>query len=298
MATTNRPALIKKTHRVLKQHYKPVPAESRPLLEQLLFACCLENAPYPAAEKAYQHLRGAFFDWNEIRVSTVTELAEQLHGLPNPAATAANLKRVLQGVFETTYSFDLEPLKKQNIGVGIKKLEKLHGGSASFVIAYATQTALSGHSIPLDRAALETLYVVGIATEKEVHSGTVSGLERTIPKNKGVEFGSLLHQLAAEFHANHNSPNARKILTSIAADAKDRFPKRGVKFLAPPQPEKKPVKAAIPVPAAKRPAPLPPGKKAPPPDKKRPAAKVEHKAAPARKPTKRPTKQLAKRKPR
>jgi hypothetical protein len=296
MATTNRPALIKKTHRVLKQHYKPVPAEPRPLLEQLLFACCLENTPYPLAEKTYNHLRSSFFDWNEVRVSTVTELAEAMSTLPNPAAAAANVKRVLQGVFETTYSFDLEQLKKQNIGVGIKKLEKLQG--AAFVVAYGTQTALGGHSIPLDLAALETLYVLGIATEKEAHSGVVAGLERAIPKNKGIEFGSLLHQLAAEFHGNSQSPSVRKVLLSIAADAKDRFPKRGAKII-PPLPVKEPVKrpaaqTAAP-PAGKKGAPAPAKK---PLEKKRAPAKVEPKTAHVRKPAKRPTKQLAKRKPR
>lgn len=295
MATTNRPALIKKTHRVLKQHYKPVAAEPRPLLEQLLFACCLENTAYPLAEKTYNSLKASFFDWNEIRVSTVTELAEAMSGLPNPAAAAANVKRVLQGVFETTYSFDLEALKKQNIGVGIKKLEKLQG-SAAFVVAYGTQTALGGHSIPLDLAALETLYVLGIATEKEAHTGTVAGLERTIQKNKGIEFASLLHQLAAEFHNNSQSPNVRKVLLSIAADAKDRLPKRGAKIIPP---VKEPVKKAPPPPApaaSKKAAPAPAKKAVP--EKKRPAAKPEPKTAHARKVAKRPTKQLAKRKPR
>lgn len=229
MANPNRTSLLNKTHRILKQHYKPVPIPNdRPLLEHILYACCLENAPYEAAERIYNHLSKSFFDWNEVRVSTVTELSEAMHTLPDPMAAASNLKRVLQGVFESSYSFELESLKKQNISQAIKHLEKL-GGSTPFVLAYVTQAALGGHSIPLDRGALDLLFVLGIISETEAHSGKVSGFERVIPKNKGAEFGSLLHQLAAEYHANPFSPSVRKLILSINPDAKDRFLKRGAK---------------------------------------------------------------------
>jgi len=150
MAALNRAALIAKAQKVLKHQYEPVkPDFDRPLLQQMLFACCLENAPYSAAEKVYGRLSQNFFDWNEVRVSTVTELAEVMKELPEPATAANNLKRILQGVFESTYSFDLDQLKKQNIGQGIKRLASIEGVTP-FVLAYTVQTALAGHSIPLD----------------------------------------------------------------------------------------------------------------------------------------------------
>jgi hypothetical protein len=155
-----------------------------------------------------------FFDWNEVRVSTVSELAGVMKDLPDATAAANNLKRILQGVFESTYSFDLEQLKKQNIGQGIKRLQSLDGVTP-FVLAYAVQAALEGHSIPLDRGALELLGIMGIASPDEVASESVAGLERAIPKNKGIEFGSLLHQLAADYIAAPNSPNVKKIVTAI-----------------------------------------------------------------------------------
>jgi hypothetical protein len=98
--------------------------------------------------------------------------------------------------------------------------------------------ALGGHSIPLDRGALDVLAVLGIISPSEADTGKVSGLERAIPKNRGVEFASLLHQLAAEYAANPFSPNLRKLLLSINPEAKDRFPKRGAKK-EPPQAEVK-----------------------------------------------------------
>ena len=88
-----------------------------------------------------------------------------------------------------------------------------------------TQAALGGHVIPLDRGALEVLAILGIISPAEAASGKVTGLERAIPKNKGPEFGSLLHQIGADLLANPFSPNVRKLLLSINPASKDRFPK-------------------------------------------------------------------------
>jgi endonuclease-3 len=229
MSTSNRTALINKAQRVLKRTYKHTPLRGeQPLLESLLFACCLENTRHDVARAAFGKLRDSFFDWNEIRVSTVKELAESLSSLPEPAAAASRIKNILQAVFESDYSFDLEHLKKQNIGAAVKKLQKLPGTTA-FGVAYATQTALGGHAIPLDKGTLGALVVLGVAASSEADNGSVPGLERAIPKSKGQEFGALVHELGADFFANPHSPSLRDLLVSIAADAKERMPKRGAK---------------------------------------------------------------------
>ena len=52
MVTKNRAAQINKVLKVVKKHYKPaVVPKDRTLLEHLLFACCLENSGYDAAEQ-------------------------------------------------------------------------------------------------------------------------------------------------------------------------------------------------------------------------------------------------------
>jgi hypothetical protein len=295
--------LLTKVHKVLKKHYKPIaPSADRPVLEQLLFACCLENTHYERAEQAFAALSEAFFDWNEVRVSTVKELAETSQLLCDPMTAAGNLRRLLQSVFESTYSFELESLRKQNLGVAIKQLEKLDG-STPFVVAYVTQTALEGHYIPIDRGALECLAILGVISESEKEKGMVPGLERAIPKNKGVEFGSLLHQLSADYCANPHDANLHKILLEISPEAKDRLPKRPSKKAAAeaaaaedngeatskPGAKKKPVEAADKASLAKKkPADM---KKTAPAKKKAPPEPDRGKAA-------KPTVGVAKRKPR
>ncbi len=229
MGNTNRAALIAKAHKVLKQHYTPVAADAdRTLMEHLLYACCLENTSYATADKVFAHLKAAYIDWNEVRVSSVTELSESMRQLANPASAASRLKRILQTTFESIYSFDLESMKKKNLGESQKKLEKTEG-TGPFIVGFAVQMGLGGHHIPLDSGSLDVLHVLDLATDAEVKSASVAGLERAVEKKKGVEFGSLLHQIGAEFYANPFNLEMRKILLSINPDAKDRFPKKVIK---------------------------------------------------------------------
>jgi endonuclease III len=229
---TNRTALLTKIHKVLKKHYKPIaPPDERTVLEHLLYACCLENARHEAADEAFARLKELYFDLNEIRVTTVTEISEGMTGVPDASAAAQRVKRALQSVFETNYSFDLEGLKKQNIGKAEKDLEKIQG-TTPFVRAYVTQNALGGHSIPVSRGALEALCAVGAITDVEADKGQVPGMERAIPKNKGVEFGSLLQQLGADLYASPGSSKLKSILGEIDADFKDRLAARQARMQA------------------------------------------------------------------
>src|SRR3954452_5545794 len=230
--STNRSAIISKLYKVLKKHYKPIaPPADRPALEHLIYACLLENARPDAADEAFAKLKELYFDWNEIRVTTVTELAEGMGGIPDASASAQRVKRSLQSIFEGGYSFDIESLKKQNLGKAEKDLEKVNG-STPFVRAYVTQNALGGHSIPVSKGAIDVLHAVGILSDNEADKGQVPGLERAIPKNKGVEFGSLLQQLAADLVASPGSSKVKAILGEIDPDFKDRLTTRQVRLEA------------------------------------------------------------------
>jgi hypothetical protein len=225
--------LVAKLHKALKAHYKSVPAlASRPLLEQVLYACCLENAPATQAETALAKLLEGAYDLNEIRVTTVAELAESLGDLPDPARAALALRRVLQSVFESTYTFSLEQARKHSLAHGLRTLEQLHGVSP-FVVHHVALTALGGHFVPLDQGALAALYLCGIITRSEYDSGKVPGLERTIAKKAAGEFSSLLHQFGVDCLQNLHGTSVRKIALAVNPAAKDRFPKRGEPLPAP-----------------------------------------------------------------
>lgn len=225
MAHASRSAQIEKLQKVLRKHYKPVAIDQqRSVFEHLLFACLLEDATYEAAETAQAALVHTFFDWNEVRVTSVSELCEVMAMLPDARGAAQRIKRVLQAIFEKTYCFDLEDRRKKNLGETQKWLRDL--GATPFVVAYVTQAALGGHSIGLDSSTMRVMQIIDLASEKDAAEHSVPGLERAIPKSKGVEFASLLHQLGADFAANPFAPRVRDMLIEINPTAAERLPKR------------------------------------------------------------------------
>ena len=69
-------------------------------------------------------------------------------------------------------------------------------------------------------------FVEGSVRDEDVEACVVPGLERAISKSKGIEFGSLLHQLGADFTANRYSPGLHEVLLQINPDVKGRLPRR------------------------------------------------------------------------
>ncbi|MCD4728002.1 MAG: hypothetical protein K8R46_10090 [Pirellulales bacterium] len=229
MTAPSRTAQFARVHKVLKKHFKPAPFHAgRTVIEHLLFACGLEDTRHDAAEEAFAALVHTFFDWNEVRVTSISELSEVLASLPDPRAAANRVKRVLHAVFEATFNFDLEEYRKKNLGPTVAWLKKLDG-TTRFTVSYVVQAALGGHAIPIDGSTMAALHVLDLMTEKDVEAKTVPGLERAVAKSKGGEFGSLLHELGAAYSANPYSSTIREILLKINPECEDRLPKRRVK---------------------------------------------------------------------
>ncbi|MFO1064770.1 MAG: hypothetical protein U0892_12975 [Pirellulales bacterium] len=241
MSNQSRGDRIQLLQKVLKKYFKPVaPVEGRSVLEQIVFACCLEDSRFEAAEEAFLRLKELYYDWNEIRVTTVTELADALRALTNPSAAALRVKRNLQSIFESRYSFDLEELRKMNQGKAIQELEKLSGISR-FVLGYLVQNTLGGHTIPISDSINQILLMTGIVTQSEADKQQAPGLDRSIPKTKGVEFSTTLHQFAAEYAIQPQNKQIKAILKEAGGV---ELPKPEPVKAVPPKVEKKDPSAA------------------------------------------------------
>ncbi|QDV66683.1 hypothetical protein Poly24_03700 [Rosistilla carotiformis] len=235
MSTTNRSARITKLFSLLKKRYKPLPPSAgRNLFEHFLYACLLENGSQEAADEGIARLEQDYFDWNEVRVTTVSELAESFPRLPNANEAASRLKKNLHALFETYYSFDIEEMKKQNLGKTIKDLSEFPA-MTSFVLAYIVQQGLGGHAIPINAVGIDICYYCGIVNDAERETSKVPGIERAIPKAKGTEFSSLLHQAALDLASNPQDPELHKLILQVNPDAADLLPGKKV---APASPSK------------------------------------------------------------
>jgi endonuclease-3 len=173
--------------------------ETRPVLEQFIYAICREDATPAQADEAYRFLREAFFDWNEVRVSSVRELEEAFAGMPQSEARAQRLVSFLQEVFETTFSFDLESLHKKGLKQAAKQLTRYQAAD-DYAGAMVVQRSLGGHAIPLDAPSLRCVTRLGLVENSGEDLETVrSSLEHLVPKAKGPLFTEAISTIAAEY---------------------------------------------------------------------------------------------------
>ena len=168
----------------------------RPVLEQFIYAVLREDATRASADQAYRRLQEGFYDWNEVRVSSEQEVAEALKGLSNPDSRARRIREFLQEVFETTFSFDLEPLQKKGVKQAAKQLSRFAAAN-EYSVAWVVQHSLEGHSMPLDGSSVRVLKRLGLIDEHEGENEAMRGsLEHQVPKAKGSAFIDLVSDLA------------------------------------------------------------------------------------------------------
>lgn len=177
-------------------------SEERQVLEQLLYAVCREGATRARADQAFAALHRAFFDWNEVRVSSVREVQEVLAGLPDPENRALRLLTLLQEVFESTYSFDLESLHKKGVKQAQKQLER-YQGATPYAIAYTIQHGLGGHALPLDADMQRAMRRMELL-EGPYDEPSQAALEHVIPKARGAAVCETLSHLAQEYCQEQN----------------------------------------------------------------------------------------------
>jgi endonuclease-3 len=199
MATAiNKQRVLTHLFTTLKKRYGEGDAEGRPVLEQLLYAVLREGATRDQADRAFHNLRERFFDWNEIRVSSPREIEEVIPDLPGADLKAERVVSVLQEVFETTFSFDLEGLHKKGLKQAAKQLGRYQAAN-DYAVAWVVQQALGGHAIAVDAPTLRVLRRLGlIEGESDDLEALRASLEHLVPKSRGPLFNDLVSALASE----------------------------------------------------------------------------------------------------
>lgn len=199
MASPSKAQFLNEIHTLLKKRYKPKP-ESGPVrlsvLEAVVYGACHEGTTREQANQALSRFKDDFFDWNEVRVSTVEEVQSALAGLPDAEPRAQRIRRFLRQLFEKTYGFSLDAMTKKPLKESLKALSEYEAFGSDYVEATVTQLALGGHAIPVDAPCRRALERLGVEVP-ETDTPTLRGhLERAVPKNRGVEFVELIEELA------------------------------------------------------------------------------------------------------
>lgn len=199
MATQSKAQFLNDVHTHLKKRYKPKPDRNAPrltVLEAVIYGICHEDTTREQANQAISRFKDDFFDWNEVRVSSLEEIQGALAGLPSPEDRAHRIRRFLRQLFERTYGFTLETLLKKPLKESIKVLQEYEALSSDYVAATVIQQALGGHAIPVDASVRRALQRLGVADAEMDNAALRAILERAVPKNRGVEFLELIEELA------------------------------------------------------------------------------------------------------
>ena len=147
-----------------KLYGKSVPKIELPVVETLLFAACLEDNPWTVAEASMKNLLASFFDLNEIRVSSVNELELVLAPLNKADWKGLRIRSILRHIFETTYSYDFEKLRRQTLEQAIKTLKKIPDVTP-FIRDFALHEILGSHVVFLDEYMLTAGKWLGLVPE-------------------------------------------------------------------------------------------------------------------------------------
>ncbi len=209
MPTPNKQKTIDHTLGILKKKYPPGELPQRTVIQHFIYGIIREGTTSDIADQSFNSLIAAFIDWNELRVSTPSELVEVMPGLPEGSTKARRIIGVLQEWFELTYSFDMEEVAKKGIKEGAKKLQRLKEAN-DFAIAWVMQRAWEGHAVPLDAPTIRVLKRLAVLDPEVDDVETLrSSAEHFIPKAKDAEFTDGISAIGHEF-CHEVKPNCPK----------------------------------------------------------------------------------------
>jgi endonuclease-3 len=195
----------------LKKRYKVVlPKTDRPVLETMLYAVCLENQSPEAADKSYEIFREDFPDLNEARVSQVSELERGFAGREDSEWRGFRLRAVLQFVFEKSFTFEFESLKKKTLDLAVKHLARLKQATP-FIRNYTLQSAVGAHVLPIDDSMRLLIIWLGLADPNQSADEIGEALKSHVRKADAATFCQALRMAATEERVALQLPDATEI---------------------------------------------------------------------------------------
>ncbi len=141
-----------------------------------------------SARRAVNRLLGSMESWNEVRVSTPSELQRVIgNTIPNALARCQHLITSLQSVFDWENRLSLDRLKNVGRREARQYLEQLEGVD-EYVAASVMLWGLGGHAIPVNDKLLEALRRAELVHPSANRAEVQAFLERNISATQAQEF--------------------------------------------------------------------------------------------------------------
>lgn len=267
----------------LSRRHKPFPIHhSKSSTEHLVYVILAQRNPERRAAGAMRDIKAQFAGWNEVRVSSVLEIADVLraHNVLNPLQKAEWIIRALGRTFSDQHKFKLDDLSRDDADeTRVYMTRKL--GLPPHVVADYLFSAFGYNRIPVDDSAGRLLQRLGYVDAKHEYPKLEKTLSEGLTSREAAEAYRLLEAFASETCLEKDPACARCPYFPVCPEGQARKAAAEAAKLAPPPP---PVEEKKPEPPAKTAAHPPAGK---------PGAHPAKGASPAPKPSAPPAKAAA-----
>ncbi len=199
----------------------PDPPELVDPLEQLMLGLLGAEGDSSDAAKALRQLTAQMIDLNEVRVSSVHEIAAVIRrSVPNSTECARNIRRSLNDIFQREHRVSLESLSTRGRREARQYLESLNGATP-FAVALVLMRSLGAHAIPVSNPLLEALRAADLVDQAASVAEVQAFLERNIPAAEGRFFCDAMGKLVEE-HAERAAKQSAKGQAKKSKAAKEK----------------------------------------------------------------------------
>lgn len=171
------------------------PPENPDLIDSMLIAVLMEKVSETKAEQAVKRLKTAFVNWNEARVSTGAEIAEEANESGVNERLGRNLRNVLNALYDDRWQFSLEFLKEESLAnIRTYLTERL--GMEPRPAARLMLFGFGRPALPLTEEGRRVVNRVGLVDPSWSQDRAQKSLERIVPSARMLEFYQLISRHA------------------------------------------------------------------------------------------------------
>ena len=202
-----------------KQYGKQQPPPQREnLLDHFILLMLLEHTSLRRAERAFRRTKTRFVDWNEVRVSTETEILEVVEGVHDAHDKVERVRNALEGIFQKQNLVSLDNLSEMEPDRALRHLTSIRGvewkDAAQFMLAHYDHPVL-----PVDKAVARVAQRIGLcdgaSPVREVHES----IGPLVPKRKLWTVSRLLQQHASDICTPDNYRCDKCVLAKVCEHA-------------------------------------------------------------------------------
>jgi endonuclease-3 len=142
---------------------------------------------------------------NEARVSQVSELERAFPGRADSEWRGFRLRAVLQFVFEKSFTFEFESLKKKTLDLAVKQMARLKHATP-FIRNYTLQSAVGAHILPIDDSMKRLLVWLGVVDPGQSEDDISESLKSSVRKADAATFCIAVRMAATDERVQSGLP--------------------------------------------------------------------------------------------